>query len=115
MSLNDTQYLSKLSHDEMKSVLEKWPNPLIPLACMLGGIGAAGYGLLTHNQGEGSVGSLVGSFAVLILLTLGSSIFGLIKLGRAKKALGVVAEKHALPNNELFKEFRSNLKHIKKL
>lgn len=115
MSIDTTQHLSKLSHNEIKTVYQKWPNPLLPLGFMMGGILAMAYGLHMHNQGEGSFGSLVGSFAVFIALTLGSSIFGLIKVSKARKVLDTFAEKYSLPPKKLLKEFKQNLKHMKKL
>jgi|GEM_PF-5577107 len=115
MTIQNTQHLSKLSDEEMKSVLKKWPNPLQLIAIMLGSLGVVGYQLLAQSKGEGSLGSLIGSLAVFLVLTLGALIFIFIKLSRAKKALGILAGAHSLPNKELFGEFRSNLQEIKKL
>ncbi len=115
MTIESTQYLSQLSSDEIKSVREKWPNPLLPLGFMMGGIMVMMYALWLHNKGEGSFAMLLGSFIAMIVLTVGSSIFGLMKISKAKTVLNVYAEKYSLPQKDLLKEFRKNLKSINAL
>lgn len=115
MSIDKTQYLSQLPTDEIKLVREKWPNPLVPLGFMMGGIMAMMYALWLHQKGEGSFGMLLGSFITMIVLTIGSSIFGLVKISKAKSVLNVYAEKYSLPPKELLKEFRKNQKSINAL
>ncbi len=115
MSIDSTLHLSKLSHDEIKTVHQKWPNPFITLGFMTGGIAFGAFSLLKHSQGEGSLASLIGGFAVFICLVLGSSIFGLIKVAKARKILNGYANQYSLPQKELLKEFKQNLKHMKDL
>lgn len=115
MSIEKTQYLSQLSSDEIKLVREKWPNPLMPLGFMMGGIMAMMYALWQHNKGEGSFGMLVGSFVAMITLTVIPSIFVLVKISRAKKALNVYANKYSIPEKGLLQEFRKNQKSINAL
>ena len=67
------------------------------------------------NQDKSNANALIGAVAIWFVLTMGSGIFNLIKLSKAKKILNTYAEKHALPQKELFKEFKKNLKHIRSL
>ena len=115
MSIDSTQHLSKLSKEEIKEVHKKWPNPLLPVGFMMGGLIMVMYTLKMFNQDKSNANALIGAVAIWFVLTMGSGIFNLIKLSKAKKILNTYAEKHALPQKELFKEFKKNLKHIRSL
>ncbi len=115
MSIDNTQHLSKLSKEEIKTVYKKWPNPLTPLAFMIGGLATLGFGIQSANKGPEGMGALIGSVVVFIALVLGSSIYGLVKYSKARKALNLLAEKHSLPQTPLLKEFKKNLKHMRSL
>lgn len=118
MSIENTQFLSHLSSDEIKTVFKMWPNPLTPLAFMMGGLAVMLYGLLSFNQSNvesRDIGMLIGSVAAFLVLTFGSGIYAMIKLSKARKALNTYAQQKSLPSKELFKEFKKNLKHIKTL
>ena len=73
------------------------------------------YELHKQSQGGGSFESLVGAFAVCVFLTLGSTIFGFMKLSGAKKKLFEKGDSQSLPRKGLLKEFKRNLKYIRKL
>ncbi len=112
MSIDNTQHLSKLSKEEIKTVYKKWPNPLTPLAFMIGGLATLGFGIQSANKGPEGMDALIGSVVVFITLTLGSSIYTLVKFSKARKTLNMFAEKYSLPSKELLKEFKKNLRHM---
>ena len=85
---------------------------------MLGGLAVMIFGLVSFGQSTENppnLGMLIGSVAVFLALTLGSGIFALTKLSKAKKVLNSYAEQKALPKKEVFREFKKNLKHMKSL
>lgn len=118
MSIDNTEHLSKLSKEEINAVYKKWPSPLMPLGFMIGGLIPMMFVVSRFNPDQATpadTNALIGSATVFIVLTLGSSIYNLAKLSKAKKVLNGFAEQHSLPAVELFKEFRRNLKHVKAL
>jgi len=119
MPIESTEHLSKLSSAEIKEVSQKWPNPLTPVAAMIGGLAALMFAvsktLNTEMPDSEKLGILLGGVAVFLILTLGALILSLIKLSKAKKILATHAQTHGVPMKGLLKDFKKNLKHIRKL
>ncbi len=113
MAIDKTQYLSKLSQSEMRSVHQLWPNPVKFLgrffALLIIGFGAMG-GMLAAKMPFAAL--LVMGIVLVAAIAMATRSFK--QLGVARNKLNELAEQHQLPSAELFKEFRANLTAVGK-
>jgi len=107
MSIESTEFLSKLPLDSLKDVHQKWPNPLIVLALFLGAILPSSYFLAFIEDGS-SFYRVIGVAVAFFVMLFAICIYSFVKLSNAKKSLKEHAETHSLPYKSVLKEFKKN-------
>jgi hypothetical protein len=118
MAIEKTQFLSKLSLDELRAVHQKWPNPLTVLAFFLGLVLLLGFLALVEGPELAAhperMAGFVGKVAGLLVLFFGLQIWVFVRLAKAKKVLDGSAANHQLPAKDLRKEFTRNYSSVSK-
>lgn len=114
MSIEHTEFLSKLPIDSLKAIHQKWPNPLVILALFLGACLPSAYFLAFIEDGT-SFYRVIGVAVAFFVMIFAVLIYSAIKLSKAKKIIKQHAEKHSLPYKSVLKEFKKNYPKIGKL
>ncbi len=94
MKIQDTQYLSQLSPEELKAIFRQWPSPNIIFMFVAAIIGANVS--MVKNIEAKSMSWLIGSLSFLLILVFSLLIYAFSKKARAKKLIKQYSEARSL-------------------